>query len=513
MMHSSTTHTTPIVAPAPAGSSAGRLFCYVFAASAVLFCLTVQHGPAWQDSGVFQWRVWIFDVKGWLGLALAHPMLIVLGKAFSLVPVGETATRINLLSAICAAAATANVALLVRRLAPGQTRAAWFAAGAFALAHTTWWLATIAESQAILVALFTLELNLLLSLIDRPALYKVALLGLASGLGFSTHNLALLALPAYGLTVIHLCACRRLPWAAVPLMIAAWGVGGSLILTLIVQQAGEVGLAAAVRSALFGQSWQGAVLGTAMKPIARGAGYIAYNFPNLALPLAVAGLWRLHQRAPRPLRWALYYLTAAYFAFAIRYNIADQFMFFLPFYAMTAVLAGVGLAAATEGGKRRTLLIAAMATLVIGPALYAAAPALCKAAGVALPGRKDTPYRDSDRYWLTPWKVNETSAADFARDALTPLRPGDTVIADGTTLAPLRWAQQVQGLAAGVRILHNNDASPQAVPPGSPRVFVVSPSRDYHPEWMEPLAAFDKSGDNLVLYHVRWRTREATTLP
>lgn len=484
------------------------LYLAVLVVFFVLYALTVQRGPAWQDSGLFQWRSWTLDPRGRLGLALAHPLVIVLGNALARLPLGDVAMRINLLSALSGAFAAANVALLVRRLAPRAPIAAWFAAAGFGLAHSTWWLATIAQDQAPFVALFTLELNLLVWLIESPALYKAALLGLAGGLAWSVHNLELLALPASGLTVICLCVRRRLAWAAVAAMVLAWLVGGGLMLALVIDQAGHVGWAEAIRSALFGNRWQGAVLGASAKPVVNGLGYVAYNFPNLMLPMAAAGLWFLHKRAQGWLRWMLYYLAAAYFVFAIRYNIHDQFMFFLPFYAMTAVLAGIGLAGLTQG-RRRWLAWAAVLSLAVGPAVYAAAPRLCKAAGFSLAGRDDVPYRDWPRYWLTPWKMDETSAADFAHEAMTNLTSGDTVIADGTTLAPLRWAQQVQGLSPGVRLLHNDQATPDVVPPGTPRVFVVSPRAAYQPPWMQGLAVFVKSSDNRVLYQVQWRNREA----
>ena len=85
------------------------LYVAVLATVLAIYALTAQRGPAWQDSGIFQWRILRFDLVGWLGLALSHPLLILLGKAFGQLPLGPLAWRINLVSAVCGALATANV--------------------------------------------------------------------------------------------------------------------------------------------------------------------------------------------------------------------------------------------------------------------------------------------------------------------------------------------------------------------------------------------------------------------
>ena len=162
--------------PGPA-APAWRVHVSVFVLFVAIYALTTQRGPGWQDSGIFQWRILHFDLVGWLGLALSHPLLILLGKAMSHVPLGEPAWRMNLASAVCGALAVANVAALVRRLVPRRPASAWVAAGLFGLAHTTWWLSTICESQMVLAAVFTAELHVLLSLVRRPRAHLVVLLG------------------------------------------------------------------------------------------------------------------------------------------------------------------------------------------------------------------------------------------------------------------------------------------------------------------------------------------------
>jgi len=391
-------------ADAARSGSLRKLYAVMLVAAGVLYAATAQRGAAWQDSGVFQWRIIDFDLLGKLGLALAHPLLVVLGKAASFIPFGPLAWRINLVSALCGAVAVANVAALVRRLAPHRPAAAWIAGGFLALAHTTWWLATICESQCVLLALFTSELHALVSLQRRPSSRLALLLGLLNGLALTAHNLALLALPAYGLTVVGLCRSSRLRWHSLACMAGGWLIGASGFLVMIVWRAGQLGPAGALQSALFGRAWRGAVLGGSLPAVLQGFGYVLYNFPNAALPLMFAGLWSLRRPRPGGLAPAAIYLTGIHFLFAVRYAVPDQFMFFLPFYAMVCILAGLGLARIVGPGRGKWMVPVAAASLVLAPIVYAAAPRVWGPLGLPLPGRKDLAFRDPARYWLAPWK-------------------------------------------------------------------------------------------------------------
>ena len=103
-------------APRDESKSIVRQYVSVLVVALALYGLTTQRGYGWQDSGVFQWRILNFDLLGWNGIAVAHPLLIILGKVFSFLPLGPLALRINLLSAVAGAVAVANVATMVRRL-------------------------------------------------------------------------------------------------------------------------------------------------------------------------------------------------------------------------------------------------------------------------------------------------------------------------------------------------------------------------------------------------------------
>jgi len=482
------------------------LYAAVFVGFLLLYGLTTQRGPSWQDSGIFQWRIHTLDLNGWLGLALSHPLLILLGKVFGLLPFGPPAWRLNLVSAAFGAFAVANVVLLVWRLTPHRPVAWIVAGGLFAFSHTLWWLATICESQVILVGWFTLELHLLLSLVRRPRAATAALLGLVNGVGWSTHNLALLATPAYAIVALLLCSGGLLRRRALLYAAGGWLVGAGGMLGLILSESSRTGLGAAFHSALFGQSWRGAVFAVRPKTFAMGAGYILYNFPNLGLPLMAIGLWSLRKRLPGLLGAALLYLTLVYFLFPIRYSVPDQFMFFLPFYAMVSILAGVGLGGLKRTVRSRWLGALALAGVAVTPMVYLAAPAVWRCLALPLPGRKDLPFRDPGRYWLQPWKGGEDSAGRFARTALEQVPDGSVIVADGTSRPALRWVQDVEQQNQGVTILAAAQATPENVPVGRENVFVVSARPGYCPKWIREAADLRKDGERDVLFRVAWRT-------
>ncbi|MHC4572306.1 MAG: protein O-mannosyl-transferase family, partial [Planctomycetota bacterium] len=86
----------------------------VLMGAAALYVLTCAPSVLWQDSGVYVYRIWHNDIQGDLGLALSHPLYIMVGIAVKHIPLGELAWRINLISALFGAVAIANLFLLLR---------------------------------------------------------------------------------------------------------------------------------------------------------------------------------------------------------------------------------------------------------------------------------------------------------------------------------------------------------------------------------------------------------------
>jgi len=162
-------------------------------------------GPTVGEADPFEFQI------GAARLGIAHgsgyPLLMLLGKLFTLLPMGGTlAFRANLTSAFFAALAAVGVARLARRL--GAAPLAAFTAGlAFGVSPTLWARATELEAYTLNAAFLAALLYLCFELVDeRPVLrpkgvlrnvpYSAYLLAFLFGLGLTNHLTTLIAAPA-----------------------------------------------------------------------------------------------------------------------------------------------------------------------------------------------------------------------------------------------------------------------------------------------------------------------------
>ena len=430
------------------------LWAGVFAAAAVLYLLTCQRGVSWQDSGMFQWRCLTGDYTGRLGLALAHPLYIAAGRALCWMTGNHFAFALNAFSGIGMAVALANLAAAIA-VVTGRRWPGLAAAAMLAVAHTVWWLSTVAEVYTWSLAGLMAELWLLVMLIRRPTWPKLTALAFVSGLGLCLHNFALLPLPVYVAVAIWLMARKRLPGWSLATAAGAYLVGAGAYLGQIVELAVRTGDAVgAVRSALVG-NYAAAVLNVA--PSGRhalaNAALTAMNFVSLLAPLAVVGWARFRRVLGGPTAVAVAAVTLIHALFFVRYPVPDQFTFVLPTLALIAFAAGVGLHVLVSRGRKwqRIAVIAAGVSIALPPIFYACAPALARSTGVAVRRQHQLP-RDEMRYWLVPWKHDERSAERFAEAALEQAAPDGVIWPDSTSRHPLLLAQRRDGVAAGVTI-------------------------------------------------------------
>jgi hypothetical protein len=144
-----------------------------------------------------------------------YPLYILLGKlATLLVPFGDLAWRVTLVSAICAACAVALFCLLAWRVA-GSAPAAAVGALALGLAPGLWNAATMAEVYALLAALLAgfgyvlagaLQPAGVASVPDRAVWRRLRLAAFIGGVGFTHHGLFVIA----GLPLLAGCVLWRL---------------------------------------------------------------------------------------------------------------------------------------------------------------------------------------------------------------------------------------------------------------------------------------------------------------
>ena len=279
------------------------------------------------------------------------------------------------------------------------------------------------------------------------------------------------------------------------------------------QPIGEV-----VRSALFGSSYADNVLNVVpgMKQIKNSVLYLGLNFPTPAVLLIIPGLiaaWRLRIR---PAGATLLALLTIHLLWAVRYDVPDQYTFFIPAIVLLAIVLGLGAGRflAERGRTWRTLVVLATAVPVL---VYVAAPRLARAAGVNLGTAREVPYRDGYSYFLQPWKTGYRGPELFAEDLRVALPEKAVLIADSTVSRPLHYKRLTGGWRDDVQLYPPLKPSPddeenfsevalaEALDAGL--VYVVTPKLKYCPPWLVENYRFERDG---VIYRVVGRAADAT---
>ena len=470
-----------------------------------LYFLTCAPGVLWLDSAIFQGRVYQGDYLGRLGLALAHPLYIFLARCWAALPLGDFAFRVNLFSAVCAAL-TVGVAF---DLLLGLTRSrAAAACGSILLAvsHTFWTHAVIAEVYSLYGLTTLVECWLLARFMRTRRRGWLWAAAAVNGLSVANHLLALLHLPVYGVLLLALLRSKAIRWRDLAGVIAAYVVGAAPYWGLMVAQwRGGQAVGDVVRSALFGNSeFQGKVLNTHLdwgRQLLRTAQYFILNFPTplaLAAPIGLVAAWR-----DRSLRWFAGVLAGLFvvnFAFAVRYTVPDQYVFFYSGYLVIPMAAGLGAGRLLAARPRWTALAIALAVLPAG--VYEALPSLVRRAGVNFGVRRAIPYRDNEAFFLRPRKNGDDGAGRFAREALAAAAPDGLLIADPTIRNLLVVVRDIDQVETGVAIEDGTEVRQRgpsvtvtrdSVRPFAMRgrAFICDRTPDYHPAWLDDLYSYE----------------------
>ena len=467
----------------------------VLLATAVFYGVSCAPGPVWQDSGLIQHRVWHRDIEGSLGLAISHPLYYLVAIGAGCVPLGQFGHRVNLVSSAAGAVAVANLYLVVR-LWLGRDLPAVLAAVTLALSHTFWRHASLAETYTLWTALFLGEMIVLLQYTKGKRVGYLYLLGLLNGLAIAVHMLAVIPLACYAVFVLVLAAGRSIRARHVLIMAGLWVLGALPLEYLIARNILAGGdLFGTLASVAFGDRWRGDVLNAHLswRIIKENLLFAVLNFPTPNALLLLAGLHALGRTGARAFRVMVLALLVLFFVFAFRYTIPDRYAFFIPFYSLVAVLIGLGVHEMQSRFSGRTLAILLGAFALLPIPAYAAGPSLARQMDLALGTRGDIPYRDDYQYFLRPWKTGYTGAERFATEALEAVERGAIICADTTTVGPLLYVQEVNGVRPDVEVVTGI-----ARTPGSPRitaltiddllerspVYVVSVRQEYCPRFI-----------------------------
>lgn len=377
-----------------------------------------------------------------------YPLYTMLGWLMvHLIPIGSPAYRVNLLSALAAAATVWVLTRLAARLLRSPS-AGWCAGIVFGLSRTFWSQAVVAEVYTlhVLLALLTLESAFRASEGRRD--WKGT--ALRWGLAF-THHLssvlltpALLLLGGFGsrrrelIRALPRCAAAfgaplllyaYLPLAALRNPAANWGdpINPANFLAHVTGRQYRVRMLEDGAEGVWRQ-WLAFIL----PPGESGPGHLWIQAP-MAAPLIAAAGWLLWRRR-RPLwAWATAALWIATVAWASCYRIPDIDAYYLMAHAMLAIWVGAGLREASVRLSRRSRTVRRLGIPVAGLAL-----ALLTASG------NIAALQTAD-----PWTTHTYALA--ALDLL----PRDSLLIGGgdNAFSPLVYAQAVEGHRPDVTLL------------------------------------------------------------
>lgn len=406
---------------------------------------------------MIQYRVMQRDIEGGLGLALAHPLFYLVAILFQLVPMGDFAFKVNMVSAIAAAFAVANLFLLCR-LWLNNTFAAFIGALSFALSHTFWRHASLPETYTMYTALLLAELVwITLYLKDRKAPY-LYLAALCNGLAIAVHMLAIIPLACYLVCIVIWVVKKHFAIKQVALTFCCWCLGASVYLYLIIKQwVATDDLLATLKSAAFGTNWQQDVLNATMsvKIVKENILFFMLNFPTPNILLVLMGIIALIKTKQNKTLRTLFLVTGLLFlAFAGRYTVPDRYAFFIPFYAFCAILIAHGIFYLRQHWTSARALATAVFLMALLPAgVYATVPKFAESREWIFKNHRQIPYRNNYTYFLQPWKTGYLGADRFASEVLEQVAPNAVLYADGTTLYPLLIMQQLKAIRSDVTVV------------------------------------------------------------
>ncbi len=443
---------------------------------------------------MIQYRVVHNDIRGGLGLALAHPLYYLIQIAVKYaVPLGPVIYRINLTNAVISALAVANLFLLLQ-LWLKHWRAALVGAMMLGLSHTFWRHATIPETYNLFICLLMVELILLLYFSRTGRKKYLYALALINGLSLSNHMLASIGWVCYVVLILFWVIRKKMKVTDMLIAGAFWLIGASVYLGLIITQIVETGdILATLQSAAFGDHWAADVMNVSLSAriVKENMMWIMLNFPTPLVVLVFVGLrygWKVQSDA----RWfagIIITLWILFFLFAFRYTVPDRYAFFIPFYSGCAILMALGAKRLLWSKHQNILFTLLIAFALTNILVYAYVPGVARSHRV-VQVRRQIPYRDDYTYFLQPWRTGYDGARKFAQNALQTAGDNGIIYADGTTVYPLLLDQELYGGNRNVIIACSHGTIQTLDDFGEDvfdeilaqkDVFVVSPRKSYCP--------------------------------
>lgn len=419
--------------------------------AAIAYLLTLQRTVGRADTFEFQVTAPVLGVAHPTG----YPLYLLIGKLFSLIPVGSVAARVNLASAAAATLAVIILYLTMRRALHVDRSVAIVAALAFGLSPIFWSQAVIAEVYALHNAFAAALLGGTLWMVmhlDQPpdpaahphgeTLGRFALtvpritiiLFALVGFSLANHLTTLLLLPA-GAAALLFCRPR--------LSVRQWTLAvGLLLLGLLIYLYLPLRWPALHegRAMRWDEFW-GWVTGSRFGGALQWRGWLdparwqilgrlildQYGWPGVLLSLLglVLMIWR---------RWRAAVVTglafAAYAFYGLNYHVPDIGVFLIPLFLVLAIWMGYGVSrlvvrVMARFPERWSLWVhAILVTLFAYLPLYAA--------------------------WTTgpsfDWSAEQALEAWGRRVLALPLDDNSAILADSEKIAPLEYLHRIEGL-------------------------------------------------------------------
>jgi hypothetical protein len=451
----------------------------LFAGALALYVRTMRPSFDWLDNSELITAAYHLGI----GHNPGYPTLMLIGHAFSWLPIGTIAYRLNLMNAALAALAVVLLYLVCLRVTRGADgTASRFAAGLAALtaafSYTFWDLATELDAFA-LHAVFMLAVVLLLlrwrgtraeadpGAASHRADRDLCLAWLIIGLSLGNHALTMLLIPAAMTLMIFERGRGLMSWrGGAPRLdglgagsASLWRCAAALVAGLSVYlyvplraladpppgvnnphnlaQLWQLLSAPAYRQFMFHLSAAQVGLRALhfLQQMVRELGPFGIAGALLGIGLCLRRDWRLAV--------ALLVLIGADVAYAVNYDIFDIYAYFMPAYLALAMFLAIGLERALAGGeKAMALLQRGIEDSLTRPRRIALAAAVLTYLPVWCFSANFRPVDASRNY----------AADDAARNTFAAVERGAIIIGDWYSIAPLGYLKYVEGLRPDVTL-------------------------------------------------------------
>ena len=404
---------------------------------------------------------------GGITRATGYPLYLLLGRAWSLLPIGDVGYRLNLFSAFNGALTIALADRILRRLDVGAW-AAFGALGLLACAPYFWAMSLIAEVYTLQTALMAGLILLLLRWADQPATRRLALAALLGGLSLGHHAMTVLLIPGCVWFALAVAPRRALAPGALLAVVGAGILGFCVYLDLPLRYLGRpafnyAGLYDAngvfqpvdlrtidgLRWLITGQSFSGLMLayhGPALwQEVRQYALDLWQAFFAIGVAPALLGLVVLTRRSWRlgGMLLLMFILNAAFY---IDYRAVDKQTMFLPTYLIWALWLGIGYQWLIDWLGRASAEASARHSVVVVQGVLA----ICVLLALAWNWR----LVDLSKDWST-----RTRGEAMLRAA----KPGALILGFWGTAPALEYLQLVEGQRPDVQIINRFLIPPPAM--------------------------------------------------